>query len=168
MKNSMYRLLVALMAWVLVSCGGGDSGQTGQKALTKVPKPDLGNQSTAIKAVDQYLTRNFEQGKIFLPVQDEVEKKEVFLSPPIGYDSIAHQLSENVVSLGVQMHPNDSKTDLYLVDFTCEWDEKLLVNDSTQGGIKVAELKIRSVNGKPRYKWNKQGKYWDKIPVVVQ
>lgn len=149
------------------ACGGKEADQ--EKALVKVPKLDFSDQKAVVRAVDKYISRNtLEKGLVFLSMRDEVEKKDLYLSPPVGYDSVTYRLAENVISLGVHMNPNDAKDVLYVLDFKCEWDDKFMVNDSVQGGIKVSQIDIRSVNSKPRYKWQKQGEYWDKVPVALQ
>ncbi len=166
MKNKYYLLALSILMVGLVACEE-KSGKE-EKSVVKVPKLNFTDHQAVVRAVDKYLSQNtLEKGLVFLSLRDEVTKKDLYLSPPTGYDSVSYASAENVVSLGVKMHPNDTK-DVYLVDFRCEWDANFMVNDSVQGGIKITSIDIRSVNEKPRYKWQKQTKYWDKVPVLVQ
>jgi sorbitol-specific phosphotransferase system component IIA len=165
--RSYLSVLLAGLLGLVSACSSNEAAQ--EKEVAKVPKLDFGDHKAVVKAVDKYISRNtLEKGLVFLSMRDELEKKDLYLSPPVGYDSVTYRLSENTISLGVAMNPNDAKDVRYVLDFKCEWDDKLMVNDSLQGGIKVTQIDIRSVGDKPRYKWQKQGQYWEKTPVVVQ
>lgn len=163
--------IILALVFALSACGDGkqegqNNGDNTEEGQAPPRDGDWSKTDKVSNAIDRYFIENVYEKKLSkLRLKDEVSGKEHRVQIIRVHRNKLYFTDANEACMPATMAPRRGHADSVLVDFKIAIDPELKQKDSLSLGFFVKETFIRQVGLEARYRWEKNGDYFERIAI---